>query len=395
MKNADIAVLVRKVQEDKANAFEALYKEIWNTVYYYCYKSLGNEQDAKDAMQTVFIELYKKFDTLYHPNAFNKFLFTIMKFTCSNFRKKKSRSETDEADDFESLPEDNTDFLPSEAFEKEEIRQEIAEMIGTLPAKQREAILLFYYDGLSIKEIAEITDSKFDAVNNRLVTARKTLRERAETLVKKGVLNRTMAVTPIPILTRILLEEAERVATPEICALAWQNISSTLDIQVTTGEAPPAEAAASATTAASATATGVVINIAIGIVIAAVIGLGAFFAYYVNDHFINPTAAATAQYNDQPLVTIESMTDIVIRIRAINNRSEFEDFIDTYGFTFLGGARSSDRGSEMLYYLKHQDQFVYLGYIEDLQNNFWVVYEVADMDMPRMESGDVGGWFAR
>jgi len=403
MKNADIAVLVEKVQKDKQNAFEELYNAIWKTVYYFCYKNLGNEQDAKDAMQTVFIKLYEKIDTLHHPNAFNKFLFTTMKYTCSEFHKATFRNDAEDVDNYEaSLLENNAEFLPTEAFENQEIRQEVAKMVEALPEKQREAILLFYFEEKSIKEIAEITGSKFDAVNNRLVTARKTLKERAEALVKKGSLNCKMAaMSPVPILTKILLEEAGQVATLEVGNLGWQDISSSLDLTAHVGEAVAseivAETIASQATAAVSTAAGIGINLAICATIAAAVVTGVFITYSVRDTFNYSPQTAYIYYQETPEIpeADEHSMDLESLIQAITNRAEFIEFTDMYGFTFLGGSRTSDRGSQMLYYLQQQGRLVYLGYTEDLQNNFRVVYEVADSSVPRITSGEVSTWFLR
>ena len=384
MKNEQIAILVEKVQKDKSTYFEELYEATWSTVYYYCYKTLGNEHDAKDAMQTVFIELYKKLDTLYHPNAFNSFLATLMRYTCSNYLRAKLRNTTDDIDDHEAtLPEDNTEFLPKEAFEKEEVRREIAKLVESLPEKQREAILLFYFKEKSIKEIAEITESKFDAVNNRLVVARKTLRERAEALIKEGMMDKVMAGAPVPILTRILLEEAQQIATPEIGELVWRNISKELDIPTQT--TAPHTAATATTTASTTAVTG--INVGIIAVAIAVLAAVAVLAYYINDNFFNqPAPEAVAYFEAEPFNFF---------IPDITNRVQFVEFTDTHGFRFLGGSRTSYSGSQMLYYLQYRDYLIHLGYIEDLQNNFQVVYQITDNNAPRITTEEIATWFTQ
>jgi len=392
MKNKDIAMLVEKVQKDKENYFEELYKEIWKTVYYYCYKSLGNEQDAKDAMQTVFLQVYNKFDTLYHPNAFNNFLCTIMRYTCSNFHRAKFQKETEDLENYEAfLQEDNADFLPDEAYEKEEIRIKIAEIIGTLPAKQREAILLFYFEERSIKEIAEITESKFDAVNNRLVTARKTLRERAEALIKKGGLNRIMSIAPVHIITRILQDEAVRIATPEIGEDAWKSIAIELDLRTSIGSEELNVEGTEAQVASTVKAV-TAINTAIYATITAGLAVCVFFAYYVYDNFID-TTPDTAYYG----YAYEDIIDIEILIPEIRNREEFITFAAAYGFAFLGGSWTSNDGYKMLYYLEQAwrspERLIYLGYTESLRGEFRLVYEIVEDGRVRMESDEVFNWF--
>ena len=386
MKNEEIAVLVGQVQKDKKTHFGLLYKEIWNTVYYYCYKNLGNEQDASDAMQTIFMKLYNTFDSLENPFAFNKFLRTIMTYTCADFHRANYRGETDELENYdEVLEEENKDFLPEEAFEREDVRREITKMIQVLPAKQREAILFFYYDDLSIKEIAEITNSNIPAVKNSLVRARLSLRERADELIKKGAITRTMVILPLPILTRILLWEAEQVATPEIGEATWENICNELGIS------PTATLSSTATTATTSSTVG--INIAIGACAAAVLATGVWFAYYTNENIINPPAII--EYYEDLYETGANMIDFAIIIREIINRTEFDEFVDTYGFRFIGRDWTSETGHQMLYFLEHRNQFIYVGFTEDLQNNFRVVYEITDNDQSRITAEEIPAWFAR
>ena len=381
MKNKDIAVLVEKVQKSKAEHFEELYKETWKTVYYYCYKNLRNEKDAEDAMQTVYLQLYSKIDSLYHSNAFNSFLCTIMRYTCSNLHRAKFKSESEDLEKHEAiLQEENADFLPNEAYEREEVRNKIAVLVESLPEKQREAILLFYFEDKSIKEIAEITDSKFDAVNNRLVTARKTLRERVEELIRENGPT-TFSLAPLPVLTRILREEAERLATDEIGAEVWKSIADGLGLEKEISDNDvqnPAKSTAG-------------INAAIYATVVAVAVVAGAFIYYVYDNFFAPPTAPVV-YEEH---AYEDYIDFAMLIPQITDRPTFIEFTDMFGFSFLGGAWTSRDGYQMLYYLDYAGKTIYLGYMQNLQGTFQVRYEIAEGDLSRISSDEVGLWFLR
>ncbi|MCL2838475.1 MAG: sigma-70 family RNA polymerase sigma factor [Oscillospiraceae bacterium] len=403
MKNKEIVRLVKKVQKNKEIYFEELYKEIWGTVNYFCYKHLGNEQDAKDAAQTVLIKLYNQIQTLKNPEAFHKFLRTIMTHTCNDFHRKNYRNEADELDEYEEvLPEDNSDFLPEEAFERQDVRQEIAKMISELPAKQREAILLFYLEGMSIKEIAEMTHSGVNAVNNRLVTARKSLRAHADDLSEKGVINRIMAIVPILVITRILLDEAQAINTPEVCDALWQGVCGTLGLAA--GAAAATATATTAATTAGTTATvttassGFLFYACVTLICAAVLATGTYFTYYVNQNFINPIEIVYddeyenyEDYDGEYYIA----TDFGSLITPIASRPELIDFINEHDFRLVGGERSTEFGTQMLYYLEYFEHFIYVGYTICLQNNFRITYEIADSSLPRITSEDVPAWFAR
>jgi len=389
MTNKEIAKLVERVQKKEKGAFEALYNTVLKTVYYRCLKNLGNEQDANDATQNVFINLYNGLNDLKHPNVFNKFMYKTIDYACLNLRKKKSHDVADELEAYESMAEDNAEFLPDAAYEREDIREQIAKMIETLPQKQRDAILFFYYDDVPIKQIAEIMDSEVGTVKANLFKARKTLRERAEALIKEGALNYTMAIVPIPILTRILLEEANRVVTPEVCETIWQGVCAGLGIAATaTAGTVAAEAATTATTTTTTTAatTGIFTNLAIVATCASMLVVGVFIGYQVNENFMNPPPAIVETYNE------DAITDILDLIRGITNRVEFTEFVEEFGFTLLGA--SFGEVNQRLYYLEQFERFIYLGYIETAQGEFRVVYEAAENRIP-LTDVEIEAWFNR
>jgi len=402
MKNAEIAVLVEKARQSESG-FNELYGTIWGQVYYYCYKMLGNKQDAEDATQTVFLSLHKNLSEAYDPKSFNKLLYTTMRGICLNFHNKKVRNQTEEIDDFDSsLFEENAKFLPAKALENEEWRNQVVKLIRELPDKQKEAIVLFYFYDKSVKEIAEITESKVDAVKNRLVEARKKIKEHAEVLIKEGIMDKTMAIAPTPILTQILQADAAQMALPEIGEAIWARVAKEIDLSADANTAEPsanqaqpqAQAAAGQGAAAASTAATVGVNIAITVSILVAIGILAYGGYHVNQTFIQPLIAAGAAGDQAPFETTTlTVAEIVPLIREIETRTEFVDFILTYGFDQIGGNRSSISGDHVLYFLEHEDSFIYLGYLTDVEGNFRVVYQITDNTMPQIQSSEVRNWF--
>ncbi|MCL2837826.1 MAG: RNA polymerase sigma factor [Oscillospiraceae bacterium] len=390
MSNAEIAMLVEKVQGNKELYFEKLYEASWRNVYFRCYKILGDKRDAQDATQMIFLRLHNKFENLLSPNAFNKFMHTIITYTCSEILKSKMRgaklhTDVDDIESHETAEEDNPEFLPSEAYDREDVRNELAKMIETLPSKQREAILYFYYDDLSIAEIAEITDSEISAVKNSLFRARKSLRERAEVLIEKGALTIPMVIVSVPIITKILMEEANAIVTAEVGAIVWQGVCAGIEIS---GAASAGTVAAEVVVAESVKTAGVFANIGIGVACAVVVAGVVYLGLYVNDTFINPPPAIVAEIEDYDAF------DIVALIQEIESRAEFDEFVDLFGFLLLGGSRFGDRENMELYYLEEPNRFIYLGYTENQQAGFRVVFEVTDERLPITDE-DIADWFAR
>ncbi|MCD7948197.1 MAG: sigma-70 family RNA polymerase sigma factor [Oscillospiraceae bacterium] len=388
MKNEDISKLVLAVQNKEKDAFEILYEEIWDTAFYYCRKQLGNIHDAEDAAQDVIVRVYRSIDNLRSPQAFNKFLSQIMARVCINtLRKKRAASEeTDPYDNeeiTESIPEDNIAFLPEGAVLSKEQKEQLMELVEKLPEKQREAILLYYFNELTQVEIGEVTNSKENAVNNRLVTARKTLRMQFEALFQKGKYEYTMAATPI--LTKLFHEECGEMCTAEVKDRIWQGVAKEIGLSPNvSGKSQPGNTAANA--AGKATGALKPLNAAlIGLASAAVVAGGALGASVYRDHTAVP-APTVAEAGE------ESIDDIIAALKKVKSPSEFAVFCAAYGFASM----ETEYHEEGLYEMSVrtiQGQQLFVGSRETEAGEFAVAYEIADAAAGRPER--IRDWFAR
>ncbi|MFC1924583.1 RNA polymerase sigma factor [Chloroflexota bacterium] len=169
------------------NEFEAIYHRYKNMVLKLAYLTLGDAQDAEDAMQEVFIKVYRAWDS-YNPERghLNAWLHRITINQCISQRRRKSlpsfsleRSQQEGLD----LP-DTSHQLPERLLIKKEESQKIHEAMSLLDMKHRAIIALRYFDNLSYNEIAQILEIPLGTVKSRINTAIKTLRRE---LVEKEV----------------------------------------------------------------------------------------------------------------------------------------------------------------------------------------------------------------
>jgi len=164
MKNADIAVLVKKAQENK-EGFGDLYKAMWGTAYYYCLRMLGNKQDAEDATQTVFVKLMTtdvEFGAEEHLKAW---LITVTKNVCKNILKSSWNANRDDYENVEEQPY----FL-------ETSHKEIWSEIVSLEDKYKLPIYLYYYEGYKTEEIAKLLKTNHATIRTRLRAAKEKLK---------------------------------------------------------------------------------------------------------------------------------------------------------------------------------------------------------------------------
>lgn len=200
---------------DKA-AFEKLYRATERQVYFTCLKLLANEQDAKDAMQDSFVTALQKLDTLQDGARFLQWINRIAVNRCKqSFRKTAEDSLDEQIEQGEEFKDDES-FIPEEYVTDAAKRRVIMDIIdNVLSDVQRRTVIMYYYDEMSLEEIAEVMECPVKTVSSRLCSAREKIKE-AVLIYEKANNDRLHMFVPVPILTRILIEDAKGVSVPDI-----------------------------------------------------------------------------------------------------------------------------------------------------------------------------------
>ena len=129
----------------------------------------GNKDDADDIAQEALVKAYLASVGYQDKGRFRSWLFKIAQTTFLNH---KAAQRT-----FESIDEARA-FLDTSDMDAKYARQELYLALATLPPKERAAIVLFYLDGHSIRDISKITDTSEDAVKKQLSRGRDKLKTR-------------------------------------------------------------------------------------------------------------------------------------------------------------------------------------------------------------------------
>ena len=146
-------------------------------------KMLGDNTDAEDIAQQVFIRVWKSAGR-YEPTAkFTTWLFKITRnLVCNELRRRKRHpaQSLDAAhdDDRPMQAPDHTVKAPDTALLDEEMQRAIQRAIDELPEAQRMAVILRRYEDVSYEEIGEVLDLSVPAVKSVLFRARTELREK-------------------------------------------------------------------------------------------------------------------------------------------------------------------------------------------------------------------------
>ena len=184
--------VIRRCLSGDQQAQEELVLAAQNRVYYHCRKMLKHEEDALDATQEILISMLTRLDRLQDPEAFWGWLSAMTANHCRNVltrgRREAQIPEDDEGnsllDAFESLDEQT---VPDKALDNDETRRMIVELVDQLPPPQRQCVLMFYYEEMSVKDIAAALETSEGTVKSRLNYARKAIKSGVDAYAAQGV----------------------------------------------------------------------------------------------------------------------------------------------------------------------------------------------------------------
>lgn len=166
--------LIKKIQSGDMNAFTKIFEIYKDQALKYSYLIIGNKFTSEDIVQEAFIKCYVNAKKLKNVELFKPWFFKILTRTAWKYADREKRTlpieNIFEKADNESINESINIYMKNQ--ESETLHAEIE----NLDLKQKTVIVLFYFNGLSIKEIAKIMGCFEGTVKSRLNSARKKLK---------------------------------------------------------------------------------------------------------------------------------------------------------------------------------------------------------------------------
>ncbi len=189
--------LMLQVRDGNAAAFEELVLRYQNRLLTVLEHLIGNREQAEDLTQEVFLRVFRA-RKRYEPGAkFSTWLFTIANNVASNARRSHSRRkevgvpERSNGSDSSPLQLDQlakaaSGLMPTRALDRAEQAEMVREAVQSLSERQRMALLLSKFEGMSYQDIAETMGLSVQAIKSLLSRARVNLKEILTPYIEQG-----------------------------------------------------------------------------------------------------------------------------------------------------------------------------------------------------------------
>jgi RNA polymerase sigma factor (sigma-70 family) len=178
-----------KLLADAANgdttAFQILYQRYRDPIFRFAYRMLGSVEAAEDVAHDCFLSLIR------HPDRFDSTRASFRTYLYAAARNQAAKQYSNfgretALDELSEEPAAGDQDAPIARVLDDELANEVAGAISSLAPLQREALVLFEYEELSLAEIGEIVGADANTVKARLFRAREKLRSKLERYFRTG-----------------------------------------------------------------------------------------------------------------------------------------------------------------------------------------------------------------
>lgn len=163
-------------------------------VYRLAYRLTGNQHDAEDLTQDVFVRVFRSLDT-YRPGTFEGWLHRITTNLFLDRMRRKQRIRFDALSDDASARLTSREAGPAQTYDDTHLDDDVQRALDSLAPAYRAAVVLCDIEGLTYEEIADILDVKLGTVRSRIHRGRAQLREQ---LAHRDPALRSQQVTTAP-----------------------------------------------------------------------------------------------------------------------------------------------------------------------------------------------------
>jgi RNA polymerase sigma-70 factor (ECF subfamily) len=178
--------LIEESKRGNTAAFEVLFNKYQKRVYNVIYRMVGNEQDAADLTQDVFVRVYNSLHSLRTGDALLGWLRTVaVNITRDHFRKKGRTLRTDSLDSKVQLEDGEVEREiedwsgnPERLLDRKDLQEAVQRAMNSLSDEHRVAVAMHHIEGMDVKDMAAQLKVPVGTVKSRLARAREELKRK-------------------------------------------------------------------------------------------------------------------------------------------------------------------------------------------------------------------------
>lgn len=165
---------LERLKNSNLKAFEAVFTLYEKAIYGYIFSMIGHKENAEDLTQEVFLKLYKNAAAINPENNFKNWLYKIATNTVYDWLRKKRQSTEmfiidDEENSFETIGGDSPYIHIEDA-------KDLESALDNIRPNYRRALILFYYEGMTYEEIADILEIPLNTAKTHIRRAKEALK---------------------------------------------------------------------------------------------------------------------------------------------------------------------------------------------------------------------------
>lgn len=175
-----LAYLAQFIRKREGKAFAELYSYTYQKLYAFAYRFLKDPHLAQDALQEIYISVYKNITSLKNDALFWAWINQIAYHVCCDFARKAKNTQYEHTD-FSSDPKVLNLASGDDCFldiSNKEFLEHLKEALDSLPFRERQAFTLRFEYDFKLEEIAALMECSLSSVKRYLKSARKALAKR-------------------------------------------------------------------------------------------------------------------------------------------------------------------------------------------------------------------------
>ena len=164
--------ILDQAKRGSVDAFEYILSYFEKPIYNYCLRILRNTDDAKDATQQTFIKVYNNHKSIDSSKNIKTWIFTIATNTAYDIiRSRKRKNEVSLEEYFETIDDSQSYYI------EESVISDVERAINEIDPDYSKVLLLFYQQGFSYQEIADITKTPINTIKTHISRGKEQIKE--------------------------------------------------------------------------------------------------------------------------------------------------------------------------------------------------------------------------